>query len=351
MSFFENLNFASSNEDGRSELAGLAGTTGRMVCITGSGTRPLDMLLSDAEAVVAIDMNPAQNALLRLKIGAMRQLDHAEMLAFLGITDGDRLALWKRVRSALSAEDATYWDARTRMIKRGVWYAGLWERVLRFGAKGTRLIRGRQIEALFDAANVETQGRIWADKFDDWIWRASIRMLGRPWVWTRLIGEPGGAFLPSPDQVEQRLAGAFNRASNTFLFRESDFASLILRGTSALPYALPLHLLAENYDTVRARLDRLDIRLAGLHELDESVEADAFSLSDFGSYTTPETYAAAWRGVMKAARPEAKFVERVFMNPLPLPFDALRLDEDLSSQLTTADRAIIYDIRAGRIEA
>ncbi|WGI23273.1 DUF3419 family protein [Amylibacter sp. IMCC11727] len=349
MSFFENLNFASSNEDGRSELAGLAGTSGRLVCITGSGTRPLDMLLSDAKTVVAIDMNPAQNALLRLKIAAIGQLDHGELLAFLGITSGDRMALWQRVRTALSVEDAQYWDARLKMIKRGVWYAGLWERVLRFGAKGTRLIRGRQIEALFDAPDVETQGRIWAQKFDDWIWRSSIRMLGRPWVWTRVIGEPGGAFLPSPDQVEQRLAGAFNRASNTFLFRESDFASLILRGTSALPSALPLHLLAENYDTVRARLDRLDIRLAGLHELDETVEADGFSLSDFGSYTTPDTYADAWRGVMKAARPNARFVERVFMNPLPLPFDALQLDEDMSSRLTAADRAIIYDIRAGRI--
>ena len=349
MSFFENLNFASSNEDGRSELAGLQGAGGCMVCITASGTRPLDMLLSGAEKVIAIDLNPAQNALLRLKIGAMRVLDRSEMLVFLGITAGDRLHLWDRVKPALSADDADYWQARIKLIRKGIWYAGLWERVLRFGARGTRLIRGRKIDDLFNAPDIATQAEIWDTHFDDWIWRASIRMLGRPWVWTRVIGEPGGAFLPSPDAVEARLAGSFARASRSFLFRESDFASLILRGCSALPSALPIHLLAENYDTVQQRLDRLDVRLCGLHELDESTRADAFSLSDFGSYTDETSYAAAWRGVLKSARPGARFVERVFMNPLHLPDDRIVLNQQLSDHLTTQDRAIIYDIRAGHI--
>lgn len=350
MSFFENLNFASSNEDGRSELAGLQGAGGCMVCITASGTRPLDMLLSDAEKIVAIDLNPVQNALLRLKIGAMRVLDRSDMLAFLGITAGDRLLLWGRVKPALSAEDTEYWQTRIKMIRNGVWYAGLWERVLRFGARGTRLIRGRRIDDLFNAPDVAAQANIWDRHFDDRIWRSSIRMLGRPWVWTRVIGEPGGAFLPSPDAVEARLAGSFTRASESFLFRQSDFASLILRGGSALPHALPIHLLDKNYETVQQRLDRLEVRLCGLHELDESIGADAFSLSDFGSYTDQGNYAAAWKGVLKSARPGARFVERVFMNPLALPDDRIVLDQELSDRLTAQDRAIIYDIRAGHID-
>lgn len=350
MSFFENLNFSSSNEDGRSELAGLSGVGGRMVCLTGSGTRPLDMLLSGADQVIAIDLNPVQNALLRLKIAAIRQLDHAEMLKFLGITPGDPLRFWPRISAQLNDEDRAYWQTRRKMTARGIWYAGLWEKVLRFGARGNRLLRGRHIAALFDAPTLADQAAIWARHFDDRIWRSSIRLLGRRWIWTRVIGEPGGAFLPTPDQVETRLAGAFTRASGQFFFRESDFASLILRGHAAPPRALPLHLQAEHYATVQARLDRLNIRLAALDQLTSDIKADAFSLSDFGSYTGPEDYARMWRGVITAARPGARFVERVFMNDLALPDPRLSLDTALSDRLTMQDRAIIYTLRAGRID-
>ena len=352
MSFFQNLNFTSSNEDGRSELAGLTGAMQRLICLTGSGTRPLDMLLSEAEQVVAIDLNPAQNRLLRLKVAAFRVLTHAEMLVFLGIIPGAPLDHWPRVAQEVPDRDRDHWQGQLRLIRRGIWYAGLWEKVLRLGARGTGLIRGKAIDRLFAATSPAEQAAIWRRDFDDWLWRGAIRLLGRRWIWTRVIGEPGGAFLPGPDAVEARLAGAFTRAAGAFLFRESDFASLILRGRAMAPDALPLHLLAQNFATVQARLDRLRIRDLGLDRLaDLGGQADGFSLSDFGSYCTQDSYDAAWRGVLSVARPGARFVERVFLNPLDPRDPRIRMDRDLSARLTATDRAIIYDMRAGWIEA
>lgn len=350
MSFFQNLNFTASNEDGRSELAGLAGPCERLLCITGSGTRPLDMLLSHAQQVIALDMNPAQTALLRLKIAAMRVLDQPAMLAFLGLVPGDPLALWPRVRAELSDDEQAYWDARQTLLAQGIWYAGLWERVLRRLAKGLRLLRGRQVDALFEAADVAAQAEIWDRHFDDGLWRILIRLLSQRWLWTRIVGEPGGAFLPAPAVVEARLRASFNRAAATFLFRESDFAALMLRGANALPLAVPLHLQAQHYDQVRERLERLEPRTASLADLDASWAIDAFSLSDFGSYTGPQAYAKVWAGVVRAARPGARFVERAFMNPMPLPDARIWVDQDLSDRLTATDRAIIYNLRAGWIE-
>ena len=349
MRFFSTLNFTSANEDGRTELDGLSGAEGPMICLTGSGTRPLDMLLSDAPRVIALDLNPAQNALLALKIAAFRMLDRGETLTFLGVTEGDRRALWPRVRQALSEEDAAWWDARQGSVRRGLWYAGRWEKVLRLGARGTRALRGRQIDRLFSAPDVATQSALWRTRFDDRLWRGSIRLLGRRFIWTRIVGEPGGAFLPAPAEVEARLAGAFDRAAASFLFRDSDFASLILRGRMVPADALPLHLTDAHFETVQARLGRIEIRLGGLHQLDAETGAGAFSLSDFGSYTAPDDYAEAWRGVLRAARRNARFVERAFMNPLPVPDPRILVDRDLSARLTARDRAIIYDIRAGTL--
>lgn len=352
MGFFNALNFSSSNEDGLTELKALAGPAQRMLCLTGSGTRPLDMLLSDTQDIIAIDVNPVQNELLKLKIAAFETLSHNELLQYLGINHAhNRFALHARVCTRLSAESQQFWASRMRAIRAGVWYAGRWEKVLRFGAFGVGVLRGKALLQLFDARDVATQADIWERKFDDRIWRRSIRLLGRPWIWTHVIGEPGGAFLPSPDAVEARLAGSFRRAAQTFLFRDSDFASLILRGVNALPHALPLHLLPANFAAIKAALPRLRIVQGDLTNLTKHGidKVDRFSLSDFGSYCSNDAYAACWAGITQVAAPNALFCERIFMNPLSLPSENIVVDEPLSADLSLHDKAIIYDIRAGHI--
>lgn len=351
MRFFEKLNFASSNEDGQSEGTALASAQ-RILCLTGSGTRPLDLLLLGAEEIIAFDMNPMQNAALALKMAAIAALDQPAYLAFVGILSArNRLETYNMLRPALSPKARMLWDQRPGIIRAGLWYQGLWEKVLRFGAGATRLWRGKAIDALFAAKSITEQADIWQNRFDDRLWRSAIRMLGRRFVWSTLIGEPGGEFLPSPEAVEARLAGAFIRASKTFLFRDSDFASLILRGRHAPDEALPLHMMPASYPIIKARLSRIRIAEGSLPDLGTMGFSgiDGFSLSDFGSYCDLVAYAACWQGVIAAAERGARFCERTFMNPMPLPFDEIRLDTALSERLTQADRAIIYEIRAGTI--
>lgn len=354
MRFFTRLNFTSANEDGRSELTALCPTPPRrLLCLTGSGTRALDMLLGDPGEVMALDLNPAQNELLRLKMAALSTLDGADVFTYLGLcgTPKDRVALHTRVSAALSETSRAFWTRHARMIASGIWYAGLWEKVLRLGARGNRLLRGKKIEQLFAAATLDEQAAIWHRHFDDWIWRTSIRTLGRRWFWTHVIGEPGGAFLPSPVDIERRLRASFNHAARTFFFRDSDFASLILRGYHAPPHAIPLHLDARHLDIVRERLGRIRIVDGGLHQLDflGIRDVDAFSLSDFGSYCTPEAYAQCWHGIRAAAAAGARVCEREFMNALPHAGGVI-WNAALSDKLTAADKSFIYKIRAGVID-
>jgi S-adenosylmethionine-diacylglycerol 3-amino-3-carboxypropyl transferase len=341
MGFFENLNFSSSNEDGESELKALAGAA-RVLCLTGSGTRPLDMLMSEAEEVIALDVNPAQNALLALKMAAIEVLDHAEFLAFIGVTDGERrLETYGRLRDRLRPEERGHWDRHQRMLQSGIWYAGKWERLLIWNARFLNLFRSGAIDALMSAPNVEAQARIWAENFGDSRLRRAIEMIGRDWIWRWVMREPAGEFLPPPREVAARLAADFERAAGTFLFRESDFATLILLGV----------LDPKNYARMQSRLPRLRILRGGLAELGRLGlrNVTGFSLSDFGSYTGPAVYAACWRGILAAAVPGAAYCERIFMNDLPLPFPEICEDVEASTRLTRADRAIIYHLRVGTI--
>jgi S-adenosylmethionine-diacylglycerol 3-amino-3-carboxypropyl transferase len=350
MDFFKKLNFSSSNEDGASEITALT-RANRIVCITGSGTRPLDLLQTKAAEVIAFDVNPAQNALLELKLAALKELDHAQFLSFIGITEGPRAALYQHIRGGLSGEMQAYWDQRKRLISKGVWYAGKWEKLLYWNARILSLFRRRAVDALMEAPDVAQQSQVWATHFSDNRIRRAIEMIGRDWVWRWIMREPAGEFLPGPQAVGERLAADFESAASRFLFRDSDFATLIFRGALSAHGGLPVHLRAENYAHTKANLGRIRIVEGNLTEMRAAGinDADGFSLSDFGSYTSAEAYAACWQGIMEAAAPNARFCERVFMNDLDLPFETLREDAALSDQLTQSDMAIIYRLRAGRI--
>ena len=357
MGFSTSLNFTSANEDGATELQALDLTPDdRVLCLTASGARSLDLLLGNPGEVVSLDLNPAQNYLLALKIAAYRILPDRELYQFLGLAPcADRLMLHSRLESALQPAVRTFWQGHRRSVRSGIWHAGRWERVLSYGAKALRLIRGRNIDALFSASTLGEQSEIWRQRFDDRIWRRSIRGLARPWFWTRIIGEPGGAFLPDPEIVEQRIAGAFIDASQRFFFRDSDFATLMLRGHHTLYAALPLHLQRQNLDTVRDRIDRIRIVGGDLATLDKATHGtfSAFSLSDFGSYCTQASYDACWNGILQVAQPIARFCERSFMNPLVPSASArarITVDHPRSAALSRNDKAIIYSIIAGTID-
>lgn len=351
LAFFETLNFSSANEDGASELAALAQAR-RILCLTGSGTRPLDLLSGQAEAVIALDANPVQNALLALKMAAIANLERADCLAFLGISDGeDRLGRYQALRPTLSPEARAFWDRRPGMIRRGVWYAGQWERLLGWNARLLRLRRGRAVAALMASPDLAAQETIWRERFMSGPLARRLENAARDLVWRLVMREPAAAFLPSAREVGDYLEERFARAARSFLFRASDCAALALMGRHSADGALPVHLRAEHYNTVRQNLPRLRLVEAELADLAgmELGEIDGFSLSDFGSYCGADDYAACWNGVLAQAAPGAQFCERIFMNEMAPPAPRVVIDEPLSSRLSASDTAIIYRIRAGTI--
>ena len=351
MAFFEALNFSSSNEDGETEITALSAAR-RILCLTGTGTRALDLLAGDAHAVVALDANSVQNAALELKMAAIAMFDRDAYLAFLGIApSSDRLAAYTRLRELLSPAARDYWDGNRGAVASGIWTAGRWEKLLRWNARFLALFRGGAVDALMSAPTIEVQAAHWQAKFAKGRLRAAVETIGRDWVWRWVMREPASAYLPSPRAVGERLTRDFQVASATFLFRDSDIATLVFCGRHRVDGALPVHLRRENYARVRERLPRLRMVVGSLADLDSLGEGrfDGFSLSDFGSYCDPDGYAACWTAVIACAEPGARYCERIFMNEMPAPFPEVTIDRALSDSLSASDRSIIYRIRTGSI--
>ncbi|HEX9103715.1 MAG TPA: DUF3419 family protein [Polyangia bacterium] len=100
-----------------------------VLSIGSAGDNVLALLLDEPRSVTAIDLNPAQAALVELKLAAFRALSYAELVAFVGARDGvDRVALYRRVRPALSLPARRFWDAHPAALAGGVVHAGRLDR-------------------------------------------------------------------------------------------------------------------------------------------------------------------------------------------------------------------------------
>lgn len=107
---------------------------GEVLVVAGAGCTVLNLLVRAPRRVVAIDINPAQTALLGLKLAAARRLPHDAFLRLLGVRDAerdpgvDRLALYERVRPLLSRAARAWWDAHEDVIVAGPDGAGRLDR-------------------------------------------------------------------------------------------------------------------------------------------------------------------------------------------------------------------------------
>ena len=351
--FASTLNYTSVNEDWLAEAAGLRLVDGdRVLCITGSGDRVLDLLaVADCE-VVGIDLNPAQNALLHVKIAAMRQLRFADYARFLGLEAAP--ARWRLDRLAeleLPGWVTDWFRPRKRLIARGVLYQGRWERHYRRISRFGRAVRARDLRTLFAFDDVEAQAAWVRKNWDTSTWRAAWWLSTTPLSARVLFGDP--AFYSNLDVDPTRyLYQSFRRGLQHHLARDSFMASLVFTGR-LLPSARPPYLTPEGVARIRPRLDRIEVVTADLLDhLDVHRGYTALSLSDVPSFCDRGQFDRLLHGTVRAARPGARVLIRQFMTRHPIPtVPGLVRDAALEEHLARIDRAFCCTFIAAEVSA
>jgi S-adenosylmethionine-diacylglycerol 3-amino-3-carboxypropyl transferase len=355
--FSRSLNYSSVNEDWRTERAALSpGDEDRILCITGSGDRPLNLLALSRARITAVDVNPAQNRLLRLKMLAMRELQFEEYVMFLGLEEADerwRLATFRTLAGGLSPEDRQFWRDHSSMIARGVIYAGRWERHYRRLSRFGSALRGRTIAALFELDNMESQRRFVSEQWERTWWRGVFTLSCSPAASFVLLGDP--AFYRNVHvRVGSYIYHRMTRSLRTHLARENFMMSLVLRGhLSSLD--LPPWLTRAGVAVIRERLDALTEVTADLVSLLDRGGAEPFtrfSLSDVPSYLDGEQYERLLLSIAHHAPEGARLCMRHFLTRQQWPRivrTRLVRDEPLERHLAETDRAFAYEFRIGRV--
>ena len=329
--------------------------SGFVVAIGSAGDNVIGLLLDDPGRVVAVDLNPAQTALVELKLAALRDIP-TKLPAFVGgvpAAAGEasaRLARYDALRPTLSAAAARHWDARSADIEAGVIHTGRFERYLAWFRRGLLpVVPGRHVvRRMLAAEDIEEQRRIYRDEWDSPAWRSLFRVFFSRRLMAAVGRDP--AFF---DQVDGGNIGAHFLARaieglTATPVRRNPFVTYILDGHYRIPDAAPAYLQPKHATVLAARAHRVGVVNGSLLDLlgelpDGAV--DAFYLSDIFELVDPAGYEAILEAIARTGRPGAKLCYWNNLVPRTRPerlSGRLSSEAGLAERLHAVDRGFIY---------
>ena len=347
-----------------------------VLVITSAGCNALDYVLAGARHIHAVDMNPRQNALLELKLAAIRRLDFGHFFGLFGL---GRLTDWRivyasQLRRELSPSAQNYWDRRGETFfagrgRRNSFYFHGSCGLIAYLASGyiRRVHRLRTVvNDLFAAKTVEEQREIYeSQNVRETLFRPLLKWLLRRNATFALLRVP-------PSQRRQLDTGYAGGVAQFIIDRiETVFARLPLHDNyfwrvymtgHYSPSCCPEYLRYENFQKLKKELaDRLSVRTNTLLGFLRNYrgQISRFVLLDHMDWlyaNSPRLLADEWQAIIDRAAPHARAIWRSaglsvnFVDPLEVRTsrgktvvgDLLAYDRQLAQALHARDRVQTY---------
>lgn len=316
--------------------------------IASAGDNALALLTKSPAKVVALDLSPAQLACLELRVAAFRVLTHPELLQLIGSQPClRRTELYARCRPELCPATAAFWDARPDAIAAGIGSAGRFERYFTlFRTKVLPLVHSRgRIDALLRGGTPPQRETFYDGRWDTRRWRLLFRVFFSRTVMGKL-GRSPSFFKYVQGDVAGPIRGRVHHALTALNPADNPYLQWILKGTHTT--ALPLALRRENFETIRANLDRIELHHASVEEYLDTVpehSIDRFNLSDIFEYMSPEGTEELLSRIVRAARPGGRLAYWNMLAPRSRPetlAGRLRPLTELAQRLHMRDKAFFY---------
>lgn len=366
---FSNLVYPQIWEDPAVDLEALAlNSESRVITIASGSCNVLSYLSAGPANITAVDINAAHIALNRLKIAATRYLpDYESFYRFLGTANAPvNIAVFKQyILPHLDPVTAAYWQSRRGLLRRrrirrfanNFYRAGLLGNFIGASHLVARL-HGVNPRDLLHAQNMDEQRLIFERKLSPLFSRRTVRWLVNrpaslyglgipPAQYKALVGDSEGGMAEVLRQRLERLACDFPLSENYFAWQAFG------RRYAPQGYgALPPYLERGNFESIRAAVDRVDLRHASFTDLLASAEPESYDryvLLDAQDWMNDDTLNGLWREITRTARPGARVIFRTAAEPSLLPgrvadniLSHWHYAEDISRKLTRKDRSAIY---------
>ncbi|MFP3942565.1 MAG: DUF3419 family protein [Alphaproteobacteria bacterium] len=347
------IRYAQCWEDADVLLEGLDCRPGdSCLSIASAGDNAIALLTRDPARVICVDFSAAQLACVELRMAAYRTLDHEAFLELYGARVSRRRGrLYEACVSRLSSAARPFWEQkRAHVIRHGFAGIGRFESYFRRFrewvlplTQSRRTVRGMLLEPKSPAARRSFYEQEW----NNWRWRTIFRFFSSRPILSALGREP--AFF---NHVQGSLAAHMNEriahAVVTLDPGRNPYLHWILNGHFG--DTLPVALRAEHFETIRDRLDRLELRRSSLngearrlHSLGERI--DRFNLSDVFEYMSLEESNDLLSALAGIGASGGRLLYWNMMVPRSRPpalAGRLRPLDGLAQRLHLSDRAFFY---------
>jgi S-adenosylmethionine-diacylglycerol 3-amino-3-carboxypropyl transferase len=355
--FYKRLSYSFGNEDSKTEQEALQiSPNARVVCITASGDRPLNLLTNDCAELVCVDLNKTQNFLLNLKVAAIQAFDYSNYLKFLGIAEcNNRHHSYTSLVPFLDAETQSFWNSKQKLIKKGVIYQGALERWAKKISKTIRFFRKSKVEKLFSFNDLEEQKKFLKEEWNNWIWRKVFDLDLYPTISRFFLKDPALSFSVNPSiKIGPYIYDRISWSLESRLAKLNPFLSLFIKG-KILPEAFPPYLTENGINLIKSRVNKLNIQTMDIVDYLKSCpdnHFDAFSMSDVASYLDKNTFEELLKAILRTAKPNARFSIRQFLSCHSIPLTLqkhFQRELDLEKRLKEEDFCFIYNFTVGKI--
>jgi S-adenosylmethionine-diacylglycerol 3-amino-3-carboxypropyl transferase len=337
----------------------------RIATIASGGCNVLSYLTADPGEIVAVDLNTAHVALNKLKLAALEHLpDYSRFRRFFADADTrTNLRTYKaHVRPHLDETSRRYWEGRDLAGRRriGGFASGVYKKGLLGNFIGLAHVMAKLYRVdpriILEATSIEEQRHIFEHRFAPLFDRKFVRWLTDQPASLFGLGIPPAQFdaLAGEQRMADVLKERLRKLACEFDLRDNYFAwQAFGRGYGKgenMP--LPPYLQENNYDFVKDRADRIDIRHANLVEVlgaSDAASFDRYILLDAQDWMDDEQLTALWMEITRTAKPGARVLFRTAAEPTLLPgrvpgslLYCWTYAEEKSRYLTQRDRSAIY---------
>jgi S-adenosylmethionine-diacylglycerol 3-amino-3-carboxypropyl transferase len=317
--------------------------------ITSGGCNALAFLIDDPESVTCLDMNRFQNYLLSLKISAFKTLEYNETLQFFGIKPSlIRWEIYKRLRQELSEEERLYWDSKKQDIDRGIIHCGKYERYMHFLKRIFRVIIGKKIiYDLFTSPCLKDQQILFNTKWDNFRWKLFCRIFLSRFLAAMFFDKAFYRYIDPTFSFDRYYRKAVKKAITELPVKENYFLAYILLGNYS-DDNLPPYLKKENYEIIRARVNRIKKVTSSCQEYLRSQPVETISKFNFTNifeWMSTEEFTLLLLETLRVAKEGAVITYRNHLVTRTRPEilkDQIIPDSQLSDDLIKRDRSFIY---------
>jgi S-adenosylmethionine-diacylglycerol 3-amino-3-carboxypropyl transferase len=138
-----------------------------LLIITSAGCNVLNSVILQVDKVTAIDLNPVQNALLRLKMHIIQQHDYSTYAALLGLHGPHAVKqAWSTVYQLLSPTERAFWNKYFEVHPEGLLLSGKLEQYLISFITQLNTETQDKLNQLLTCSNLEEQYHFFQNELD-----------------------------------------------------------------------------------------------------------------------------------------------------------------------------------------